>query len=441
MKKITSQIKFIGGALSLTIIAIVASVIYINQKSKYDSIVINIAGKERMLTQKISKEIFRLKTARVIELNELNSAEKLFEENLYALLNGDKSRGIYKPPTKEIKEQLERVEKLWIPFKDKIENFKKVISEIETEKNFVIDNNDYLLNISDKVVKTMVKANVKGFYIDKAGRQRMLSQRMMYFLLLYLNESEPKYYRVFYETLHLYDMTLKQFYNDKNLLKYPEIKDILEKNYSFWNEYIKHAKNLIEIQSQLNDIVDYVKEFNNILLNGMDQAVSMYTIYSERQRTLLENIEYILAMIAMVIIFYSFFLIINIQKHFEDFMEKSKSLISFAKDEPKICDHADELTIASKRLENFIQKVDKMIIDAQNAIKTSEYLTKELSDVSELLEKNAKDIDKSQKQELEKYLDTSEDIAIQSLEDLEKSAKLLQKLHENLSNILKQTKK
>ncbi|WP_281950728.1 type IV pili methyl-accepting chemotaxis transducer N-terminal domain-containing protein [Nitrosophilus kaiyonis] len=441
MKKITSQIKFIGGALSLTIIAIVASVIYINQKSKNDSIVINIAGKERMLTQKISKEIFRLKTARIIELKELNDAQNLFEINLYSLLNGDKKRGIYPPPTLEIKEQLLRVEKLWLPFKEKIEIFKKIILKIENEKNFVFDNNDYLLNISDKVVKTMVKTNVKGYYIDKAGRQRMLSQRMMYFLLLYLNESDPRYYRIFYETLHLYDMTLKQFYNDKDLIEIKELKDILEKNYSFWNEYILHAKNLIEMQSKLNDTVDYIKEFNNILLNGMDQAVSMYTIYSERQRTLLENIEYILAMIAIVIIFYSFFLIINIQKHFEEFMKKSKSLISFDKDESKICEHTDELTIASKRLENFIQKVDRMIIDAQNAIKTSEYLTKELSDVSELLEKNAKDIDKTQKKELEKYLDTSEDIAIQSLEDLEKSAKLLQKLHENLSNILEQTKK
>lgn len=440
MKKITSQIKFIGGALSLTIIAIIASVIYINQKSKYDSIVINLAGKQRMLTQKISKEIFRLKVAREIDLRELNSAQKLFNENLYSLLNGDKSKGIYAPPTLEIKEQLLRVEKLWKPFNKKVEQFKKLITQIELEKNFVIDNNDYLLNISDKVVKTMVNTNIKGEYIDKAGRQRMLSQRMMYFLLLYLNESEPKYYRVFYETLHLYDITLKQFYNNEELIRNKNLQTILEKNYSFWNEYTNHAKNLIELQSKLNNIVDYIYQFNNVLLNGMDQAVSMYTIYSEKQRTLLENIEYILAMIAMVIIFYSFFLIKNIQKHFEEFMEKSKTLATFGKDELKICDQADELTIASKRLENFIQKVDKMIMDAQDAIKTSETLTKELSDVSEIFDKY-KNIDKSQKKELEKYLDKSEDIAIQSLEDLENSAKLLQKLHENLTNILEQTKK
>jgi len=441
MKKITSQVKFIGGALSLTIIAIIVSVIYINQKSKYDSIVINIAGKQRMLTQKISKEIFRLKVSRDIDLRELNSAQKLFDKNLKYLLNGEPSKGIYPPPTVEIKEQLIRVKNLWEPFSKKIDRFKKLITKIETEKNFVIDNNDYLLNISDEVVKKMVKAKISGDYIDKAGRQRMLSQRMMYFLLLYLNEGEPKFYRIFYETLHLYDITLKQFYNDEYLLKNKDLKNSLEKNYSFWNEYTNHAKNLIELQNRLNGIVDYIYKFNNVLLNQMDQAVSMYTIYSEKQRTLLENIEYILAMIAMVIIFYSFFLIRNIQKHFEEFMEKSKSLISFNTEDNKICDQADELTIASKRLENFITQVDKMIIDAQNAIKTSEYLTKELSNVSEILDKNVENIDKTRKKELEKYLDTSEDIAIQSLEDLERSAKLLQKLHENLTNILKKTKK
>ncbi len=441
MKKITSQIKFIGGALSLVIIAIVASVIYINQKSKYDSKVINIAGKQRMLTQKISKEIFRLKTAREINLNELNEAEKLFDTNLKDLLEGNIERGIYAPPTKEIKEQLTRVKKLWEPFKKKVDRFKKLITKIEIEKNFVIENNEYLLEISDKVVKKMVEANIDATYIDKAGRQRMLSQRMMYFLLLYLNEGEPKYYRVFYETLHLYDSTLKEFYSDKSVMEKEKLNKILEHNYIFWKEYISHARELIELQGKLNDIVDFVNQFNNVLLNGMDQAVSMYAIYSEKQRTLLEDIENILAMIALVIMFYSFFLIRNIQKHFEEFLEKSKSFVSFDKEEPKICENVDELTIASKRLENFIQRVDKMIIDAQDAIKASEHLTRELSDVSEILEKNAKNIDKSKRVELEKYLDTSEDIAIQSLEDLERSAKLLQKLHENLSNILKKTKK
>ena len=56
MSKIINQIRFIGGALSLIIITILFSILYINQKGKTDSAVINIAGKQRMLTQKISKD-------------------------------------------------------------------------------------------------------------------------------------------------------------------------------------------------------------------------------------------------------------------------------------------------------------------------------------------------------------------------------------------------
>ncbi len=440
MKKITSQIKFIGGALSLVIIAIVASVIYINQKSKHDSVVINVAGKERMLTQKISKEVFRLKTATKIDLNELKEATELFERNLEALISGDESRGIYPPPTAEIKEQLIRVKRLWTPFKNRVERFQQYLLQTEQEKSFVFENNDFLLEISDRVVKEMVKAQIEPGYVDLAGRQRMLSQRMMYFLLLYLNEPQPSFYRIFYETLHLYEQTIKRFHEDPYLLGNEELKKVLENNFAFWKVYSSHAKRLIELQAKLNDTVGYIAQFNNVLLNGMDQAVTMYTIYSEKQRTLLQDIENILGMIAIVIMFYSFFLIRNIQKHFEEFLEKSKTFASIDKEDPKICEHADELTIASKRLENFIKKVDKMIIDAREAIKTSETLAKELGDVGEIIEKNTGVIDRKQKNELEKYLDTSEDLAIQSLEDLEKSAKLLQKLHENLSNILDKTK-
>ncbi|HIE35420.1 MAG TPA: hypothetical protein EYP79_04410 [Campylobacterales bacterium] len=431
MTKITSQIKFIGGTLSLVIVAIVASVIYINQKSKNDSIVVNIAGKQRMLTQKISKEVFRLKTAKDIDLSELNEALALFDKNLKSLIKGDKKKGIFSPPTQEIKEQLQKVEELWIQFKKRVKKFKELILKIEVKKSFVITKNEQLLKISDRVVKEMVNLNIDPNFVDIAGRQRMLSQRMIYFLLLYLNDPEPKYYKEFYETLNLYDSTLKKFITiEKNSLK-----NILKENNKFWQDYSAYLKDLIELQKELNSIVNYIYQFNNVLLNGMDQAVSMYAIYSQKQRTLLENIENTLAFIAFLIIFYSYFLIRNIQKHFEKFLEKSKTFIVFDK-EHKVCENGDEFTIASKRLESFIQEVDRMIIDAQKAIKTSEYLAKELSDVSEIFEKNVKE-----KGKIEKYLNRSEDIAIQSLEDLEKSAKLLQKLHENLSNILKETKK
>ncbi|WP_200763966.1 type IV pili methyl-accepting chemotaxis transducer N-terminal domain-containing protein [Nitrosophilus alvini] len=452
MRKITSQIKFIGGALSFFIIAIIFSVIYINHKSKTDSVVINVSGKQRMLTQRISKEVFRLKTANDIDTKELDQSIEIFEKNLFDLLNGNEKRGIYKPPTQEIKEQLERVKSLWLPFRQKVYEFKDLILRIYDDKRYVIEKNSEILDISDEIVKAMTRAEVSGEYIDKAGRQRMLSQRMMYFLLLYLNEGEPKYYRIFYESLNLYDKTLNEFYNDMELLgKSTEIEELVKTNINLWKVYSRKAQELMETQSNINNIVSYVHQFNTVLLEGMDQAVSMYTIYSEQQRETLENIEYILGLIALVIMFYSSFLIRRIQKDFDEFLKHSKSLVKISGDdastyesesEKKLCEQTDELTQAATHLEKFIKKIDKMIVDAQNAIETSKKIAKEIGSVGEIIEKDIDklNIDKDKKKKLDKYVDNTEDIAIQSLEELQNSTLLLQKLHENLVSILKHSK-
>ena len=41
-------------------ISIISTTIYLNNKSKKDALIINVAGKQRMLTQNISKNVFYL---------------------------------------------------------------------------------------------------------------------------------------------------------------------------------------------------------------------------------------------------------------------------------------------------------------------------------------------------------------------------------------------
>ena len=83
MKTITSKIKLIGGMLSFMIAIIVGITVYINHVSKQDSVVVNVAGKQRMLSQKITKEILWLHSHydsdRVAVLNHsMNEFEALF---------------------------------------------------------------------------------------------------------------------------------------------------------------------------------------------------------------------------------------------------------------------------------------------------------------------------------------------------------------------------
>lgn len=123
---IGTKLKVVGGLLSFIIIAIIILTVFMNDKSKKDSLIINIAGKQRMLTQKMSKEIFYLKHKQGEDFRELNSAADLFNENLNDLLNGNDVKGIYPPQDKKIKLKLEEVKQIWLPFKENIKELKKL---------------------------------------------------------------------------------------------------------------------------------------------------------------------------------------------------------------------------------------------------------------------------------------------------------------------------
>lgn len=98
-------------------------------KKQKDSLIINISGKQRMLTQKISKEIFYIKAKQTSDFREFNSAIDTFDDNLKDLLYGNEIKGIYKPQNNKIKEKLEEVNVLWVPFKEELHKIERSIQK------------------------------------------------------------------------------------------------------------------------------------------------------------------------------------------------------------------------------------------------------------------------------------------------------------------------
>ncbi|MEW6427497.1 MAG: methyl-accepting chemotaxis protein [Thermodesulfobacteriota bacterium] len=86
---------------------------------------INLAGRQRMLTQKMSKAAFAL--AALAEsagkekiLAELNDAAALFDRTLTGLLEGDGEQGLAPAGSGEIAAKLKEVRELWTPFQRQI---------------------------------------------------------------------------------------------------------------------------------------------------------------------------------------------------------------------------------------------------------------------------------------------------------------------------------
>lgn len=326
MKKnnISTKIKFIGILFLVLMISIISTTIYLNSKSKKDALIINVAGKQRMLTQNISKNIFYLYYIKDGVHIELDNSVIEFVYNLNSLKDGNNLIGIEKAPTDLIAKQLAKVEIMWNTFYQNIENFKK------------------------------------------------------------LNNKE----------------------------------DALSQN-------------------ELKKTIEAIYNTNTTLLNEVDNLVSMYTVYSEEKMHYLKYAQYFFALIIIILIIYSFSQLKAMEENAKKFLEESKKIIEQDIDEPlspiKI-EAENEIVEATNTLNCFIQKINSVVTYSANAIEQSKNASQKLEELSEEFDliidglKNSADISKQ--------LNKSEDIVIQSQEDLVNSTKRLQELKNELDKIL-----
>jgi nitrate/nitrite-specific signal transduction histidine kinase len=157
--KISTKIKLIGALLIILMASVIVTTIYLNQQNIKDATVINIAGKQRMLTQKIAKNVFYIYYNSTMDFYELNSASDEFIEGLSTLKHGNQDKGILVVPTYEISTQLNEVSKLWENFYEDVQNFKllssseiKKTEELESIVASIYKHNTILLNNVDKLV-------------------------------------------------------------------------------------------------------------------------------------------------------------------------------------------------------------------------------------------------------------------------------------------------
>ncbi|CAK9117451.1 unnamed protein product [Durusdinium trenchii] len=152
---------------------------------------IDVAGRQRMLTQRMSKEFLQvsLDIDPEANANRMRGSINLFNVTLLALINGDDEQGIIGSPNQLVADGLQVVLGLWIPFAQLLLNH---VATVRDSSGFVdmavltqvANENVPLLVTSNIVVGRLVDAAksagapTNGLVVDTAGRQRMLIQRM-----------------------------------------------------------------------------------------------------------------------------------------------------------------------------------------------------------------------------------------------------------------------
>ena len=258
-------------------------------------VVLNLSGKQRMLTQKMSKEIMLIALDESKEKNIANLAKTsaLFDKTLKGLRNG--SDELRLPPTssRRILRQLDKIDAIWAEFYPVVKNIIASKSVSKNQVASVATKNLPLLKQMNKAVglyeKDAKKGGLKGApglaaTINLSGKQRMLTQKMSKeFLLVAYGYQRDDSKLALLETHTLFERTLKGLLDGDETLGLPgtkplHIRDQLAVVNNLWGKF----KPIVEYGADYKTTsipkqkINALAETNLPLLREMNKAVGMY---------------------------------------------------------------------------------------------------------------------------------------------------------------------
>jgi methyl-accepting chemotaxis protein len=150
----------------VTILLILFSVMTLNNQ-KNDSTVINIAGRQRMLSQKMSKEAVAIQAGLSVKENRasLQKTHDLFNNSLAGLINGNSDMHLPATSNPEILGQMNKVESLWKTFSSQIQVILNPASDHGT-----------ITNAAEKIIATNIPLlkemnNAVGMYAAQSQQK------------------------------------------------------------------------------------------------------------------------------------------------------------------------------------------------------------------------------------------------------------------------------
>lgn len=434
MKSIINKIRFFGMVITTLLVLILSINIYLNMDTEKNAKIVNIAGKQRMLAQKITNELYILKVSNSLDYQNLDGLIQAYIQNLDYLRFGDeKETPVVNEKIAGLREDLALK---WSTYLNEVAGLKQELNTIRREREINADLVEQILMVSETVVDLLERNGFDSKMINIAGRQRMLTQKMAYHNINYLITGREYDYQQFTEAYTMYDQTLQSFYDDPRIKKIGDIHEVIAVNVNFWQDYARTLKKMIETNRTINTILKEIKSRNNDLILTADTLVSEYQNHFASQRTWFSYVQYIFSFIAFVVVLSLANIINDIKSHFDTFLLKTKNLTNFDKNESTkeyILEKSGEAELdeASSNINAFITKVESAIICSDEAVRHSEKAIDQINALVDSMEERSggKDTDNQTRRDLSR----NEDMAIQSSEELLQAIAILNKLKENLS--------
>lgn len=261
-------------------------------------VIMNLSGRQRMLSQKMTKEALLATSGINAEENRKNLKETMntFEKVFKGLRDGDASLNLPACENEEITAKLDKINLLYdemVPLLSKVTEG-GVLTPIELpvlaklNLPILITMDSAVKMFEQEAGKVLTKDPALALVINLAGKQRMLTQKMSKeALLMYLKIDMVNNGKMLRDTASLFDQTLKGLKDGDSDLGLPITRDAgiisqLDVVGSFWST----AKPLVEKTSNVDNYVSQeeaaaVVELLSTILKEMDKAVKMYEALSK----------------------------------------------------------------------------------------------------------------------------------------------------------------
>ncbi len=255
--------------------------------------VLNLSGKQRMLTQKMSKEalLVALEIDTDASASSLQQTVALFDKTLKGLRSGDAGLGLPATDEPRIVRQLGKIDELWAGVKPVFDTISQSKTASADQIGEIASQNLPLLKAMNKAVLMYEKAARSGSMaaneglatsINLAGKQRMLTQKMSkeFLLIAYGHQAEDNKLNLL-ESYSLFDRTLTGLEAGDEVLGLPGTQDAailsqLKVVKELWQPFKLLVKAAAESGEMDDADKDALADSNLPLLKEMNKAVKLF---------------------------------------------------------------------------------------------------------------------------------------------------------------------